>query len=280
MSRSRDPARVVKISNIPFESTEIELRQLFSTVGAIVSFEFEPHHRATRTARCEYPDAEIAKVAVREFDRHIIKGKTLAVGHLNKFSTKSNPQNVTGSQIDRNSTNRPVQGSKNSINEQYVQSLLASMTEKEQAEVLCEFKSLVTNHPDQVRQLLIDSPQFAHTILSLMTMFQLVDNNTVQNFMNLKFASSLQNPSPNNTSQNVPSNPQHTPNQGSQGGSVQNNQLTEKESQFYARWQSYDETQRNSLRTTFSSAHQGSDPQVLTFASLFRNVEEKLGRKL
>eukprot|EP00461_Guttulinopsis_vulgaris_P003690 UN03691 len=58
-----------------------------------------------------------------------------------------------------------AQGAYNAIDDEQIRKSILALSDKEQAEILCEFRSLAATHPEQVRQLLTDSPPFAHAIL-------------------------------------------------------------------------------------------------------------------
>lgn len=145
------------------------------------------------------------------------------------------------------------------------------MTEREQAEILVEFKNLATNHPEQMRQLLIDSPQFAHTILTLMTIFQLVDQEAVETFNVQRQQSAL----PTTTAPQ----PQRG---GLTMGQVGQNQpgLSEREQKFYEKWQNYDEITRQKIRDKLSAPIETIEGEWQNAALIFRSVELKLNTKL
>lgn len=205
---------------------------------------------------------------MKSFNGHLLGGKALAVIHVDKFASKQTQHQVIGSNAQRELTNRPVVGDKNtSINDSSIQGILGSMTEREQAELLCEFKHLSTYHPDQMRQLLIESPQFAHSILSLMTMFQLVDTQSIDQY--LANNPQIQQPQAQSQSNTPPGiNP-------ARWASLNDKQLS-----LYEKWQTYDERQKEQVREKVNSVESQSDPKFMDIIALFNSLQDHLQIKL
>lgn len=175
------------ISNIAVDVSESELKQLFSSPGKPISFEID--HNVNRRALCEYASVTVVQAAINQFNGFHLHGKALSVTPYEKQSQHGKQhQPVIGSGVHGQTADksqlfsRVQQGAQTSINDQQIRNIILSLSEKEQAEVLCEFRTLVASHPEQMRSLLADSPQFAHAVLILMTMYQFVDQDIITEY--------------------------------------------------------------------------------------------------
>lgn len=211
-----------------------------------------------------------------------MKGKALGVSFMDKFASKQTSQQVIGSATHRDLTTRQITGDKNtSINDGSIQNIISSMTEREQGEVLCEFKHLAMNHPEQIRDLLIESPQFAHTILSLMTMYQLIDTTAVDQFMSSGGGGGGNVGGYGNNQQQQQ---QQYPNAQSPGSTLPINidltKLSQPERDFYDKWQNYNEQQRSTLRAALTAPGASQDQKLLKVIQVWNSLQLNLGMRL
>lgn len=80
----RPPSRVVFVGNIPWDRTEEDLKEIFSSVGPIRAFRML-HDRETGKSRgygfCEFEDAETASSAIRNLNGYDVGGRFLRVDY-------------------------------------------------------------------------------------------------------------------------------------------------------------------------------------------------------
>jgi len=81
------------VGNLPYQTTESDLQTLFESVGAVASINIM-RDRATGQARgfafVEMSDAEGAKRAISELDRHEYGGRNLTVNEAKPMAPRGN----------------------------------------------------------------------------------------------------------------------------------------------------------------------------------------------
>jgi len=81
------------VGNLPFQTTESDLQTLFETVGAVSSINIV-RDRATGQARgfafVEMSDADGAKRAISELDKHQYGGRSLTVNEARPMEPRGN----------------------------------------------------------------------------------------------------------------------------------------------------------------------------------------------
>src|SRR5262245_9269597 len=82
------------VGNLPYDATEEDLRQHFSSVGAL-SYVFIPLDRETGKKRgfafVEFADSELAQAAIRQFNNQPFKGRPLAVNEARARDSSPRP---------------------------------------------------------------------------------------------------------------------------------------------------------------------------------------------
>jgi RNA recognition motif-containing protein len=81
------------VGNLPYETTESDLQALFAPAGQVSTVNIV-RDRATGRARgfafVEMSDAEGARRAISEFDRHQLGGRSLTVNEAKPMAARSN----------------------------------------------------------------------------------------------------------------------------------------------------------------------------------------------
>ena len=94
------------VGNLPFQTTESDLQTLFETVGAVATINII-RDRATGQARgfafVEMSDAEGAKRAIGELDRHEYGGRPLTVNEAKPMAPRGNGGGFGGGRQRRDS---------------------------------------------------------------------------------------------------------------------------------------------------------------------------------
>ena len=94
------------VGNLPYETTESDLQTLFEGMGQVSTVNII-RDRATGQARgfafVEMSDAEGARRAISELDRHQISGRSLTVNEAKPMAERSNGDGSGGSRQRRES---------------------------------------------------------------------------------------------------------------------------------------------------------------------------------
>lgn len=80
------PKPSVKVTGLPFDVLEKDLKELFGTVGAVadVTVQYDPSGRSLGSATVSFNDASEAATAVQKYNGETIDGKTFTVTHATK----------------------------------------------------------------------------------------------------------------------------------------------------------------------------------------------------
>jgi cleavage stimulation factor subunit 2 len=187
--------RSVFVGNIPYDATEEELIDIFKEVGPVLSFRLV-FDRDTGKPKgfgfCEYRDSVTAMSAIRNLNGYEMHGRQLRVGFSETdkggddgkpAGRPVNPPGATGSapgnfQNQPPRTNAPPQmipgmaapmpgfgaGGQTTLQGE-VNKIVESMSPSQLYEIMTQMKSLITQSPDQAKQLLLDNPQLAYALL-------------------------------------------------------------------------------------------------------------------
>jgi len=89
------------VGNLPYETTESELQALFAASGEVSTINIV-RDRATGQPRgfafVEMSDAESARRAITELDRHQLGGRSLTVNEAKPMAARSNDRGFGGPQ--------------------------------------------------------------------------------------------------------------------------------------------------------------------------------------
>ena len=81
------------VGNLPFQTTEEDLRQLFGQYGTVVNVQIIKHRDTGRSrgfAFVEMSDSEGAQKAIKELDRHAYGGRNLTVNEAKPMTPRGN----------------------------------------------------------------------------------------------------------------------------------------------------------------------------------------------
>jgi cleavage stimulation factor subunit 2 len=235
--------RSVFVGNIDFSVTEQQLLQLFSTVGRVVAVRLVSD-RETGKPRgfgfIEFSDRDTAASAVRNLNNNELNGRSLKVNFAdqnmsdqNKSSnnpnasnpavmsssssssavSNSNPSHRLGPQplvrpstisIGSQSVGNPYSNPNSQYGPSEIVTLLKTLTREQLLEILAEMKRFCVQNPEGAKQLLLDTPQLAHSLLQIELLFGLISTQDIQAMEAATRQSFSSNIQPQNT--NVPAN--------------------------------------------------------------------------
>lgn len=192
MSSVDKKARSVFVGNIPYDTTEQQLLDLFNTVGPVVSFRLVSDRETGKPKGygfCEYRDLDTAASAIRNLNNYELNGRSLRVHYAEEDKQDGDAkgrvggpgaQSAAGTTTTPNttiSTPAPIPANAESILK-----LVSSFTSVQQAEILNDMKRFIQQRPQAARNLLVENPQLAQALLQLQLKFNLIRANDIQNF--------------------------------------------------------------------------------------------------
>ncbi len=167
------------VGNIPYEGTEQQLVELFSSVGQVVAFRLVTERDTGKPKGygfCEFKDPEVAKSAIRNLNGAEFMGRALRVdasGEDNKEAASSATAPLpppSGNMAEE----EPSLFAQHPIAQDALVQIIAALKDEEKVEVLSQMKILAQQNPEGARELLVQNPQLAQAILHLQASFGLV----------------------------------------------------------------------------------------------------------
>jgi len=185
-------SRVVFVGNIPYNFSEEQLVQIFSTVGTVVGFRLV-FERETGKPKgygfCEYLDHETAQSAVRNLNGKevggrplridladsdpLLEGRSTSFGELLEGEKKNVADNSTESWLSNLPQGVPIPPGKTSLD--VITNAVVGATQSQIYEILHDLKSFMNQHPDRARILLVANPQLASALFQAMILHNIAD---------------------------------------------------------------------------------------------------------
>jgi len=183
-SQSRG-ARCVFVGNIPYETTEEQLIEIFQEVGPVVSFR-PVFDRETGKPKgygfCEFRDQETALSAIRNLNNRECNGRTLRVdfSETEKQSQQQQQAARGGAQALRvNHAPLPNQSTA-PANPEVITTHVEGLNQAGLYDMVAKMKGVVQQNPEQARQLLLANPTFAYALLQAQYLLGMINVHTVQ----------------------------------------------------------------------------------------------------
>lgn len=170
--------RSVFVGNIPYETTEEQLREIFSAAGPVVSFRLV-YDRETGKPKgygfCEYQDVETAQSAMRNLNNYDFNGRPLrvgvAAGEQNRDEMKG-LQQALGGPVMESPYGDPVEPEKAP---EAISKAVASLPPEQMFELMKQMKLCIQNNPTEARNMLLQNPQLAYALLQAQIVMKIVD---------------------------------------------------------------------------------------------------------
>ncbi|QRW25814.1 RNA recognition motif protein [Rhizoctonia solani] len=202
-------SRVVFVGNVPYDMTEEQLTQVFSTVGPVAGFRLV-FDRETGKAKgygfCEFFDHESAASAVRnlhntEVGKFTSRGEILGErdGHHGKpyRSGGGGPPDIQ-TILSSIPNGVPVPPGASSLD--IITNAIVALGPDKQLELLQQMKQFITTNPDAARAVLVAHPQLAYACFQTMLTAEVVDPAVLQKML----AGGAAQPAPSNRRHRLP----------------------------------------------------------------------------
>ena len=197
------------MGNIPYDTTEEKLRDIFSAVGPVISFRIV-FDRETGKPKgygfCEYKDQETATSAIRNLNGQDLNGRQLRVDSASNERARDEPdiqqQQIGQQQQQQQQQQQPQSGSlgmpgdlgQSQLQNQGLQhaeplvdpqtvinNVLCSLPPEQLFDVCKQLKTSLLINPNETRQLLAQNPQLNFAILQSLVMIKAIDAETAMN---------------------------------------------------------------------------------------------------
>ncbi|VDP33828.1 unnamed protein product [Soboliphyme baturini] len=170
--------RSVFVGNIPYESTEEELKTLFSQVGPVVGFRLVFDRESGKPKGygfCEFMDQETAMSALRNLNGFEFHGRLLridtAAGDRSKEELRQLQMTFGGpSEESPYGPACPPQKAPEAISR-----AVASLPPEQMLELMKQMKLCVENNPNEARNMLLQNPQLAYGLLQAQVVMRIID---------------------------------------------------------------------------------------------------------
>ena len=183
-------ARSVFVGNIPYEATEEKLKEIFASVGPVLSFKLV-YDRENGKPRgygfCEFMDQETAMSAMRNLNGQEISGRALRVDSAsNERSANDMPMpsaagpsgpsgpgfpGLPGPPTEPNPYGESVDPDKAP---EAISKAVASLPPEQMFELMKQMQQCVKNNPQEARDMLLKNPQLAYALLQALVVMRYV----------------------------------------------------------------------------------------------------------
>ncbi|MES1919916.1 hypothetical protein MHBO_001660 [Bonamia ostreae] len=178
-----ETSRCVFVGNIPYDSSEQELIQLFKNIGNVLSFRTVTDRDTGKPKGygfCEFSDHQTAVRAIRTLNNIEFYGRALRVDYATVETNSSGD-------VDHISENQksvyktiPVQIEKPTLSEEIVNTI-KTFSYNEKTEILENMKALIDQNRQGADLLLQTNPQLGQALLAILMTFNLVTSEEVKN---------------------------------------------------------------------------------------------------
>ncbi|GBB87751.1 hypothetical protein RclHR1_14230005 [Rhizophagus clarus] len=190
---------IILVENIPYDTSETKLKEIFQQVGPIVSFRLvfdKENKRSTGYCYCEYHDPATSASAIRNLNNVEMEGQKLKVGYADNISSsitnevyRLNPSFKSSAQQLSQQQQKLLQSSNshNNIKSECSSSRSSGMSEEQLLDVLLTLQlySQSTNE-NQARELLLQNPLLAYDLFRILFQLDLVDENILKKIVSEK----------------------------------------------------------------------------------------------
>lgn len=176
MSVEEKQARSVFVGNIPHGTTEEQMKDIFSTVGTVLSFRIV-YDRETGNPKgygfAEYSDIEMAQSAIRNLNSYEFSGRTLRV---DKASSQADELRMIHQQTGGPPVENPY-GENVSADKapEAISKAVASLPPEQMYELMKQMKLCIQNNMNEARTMLLNNPQLAYALLQAQVIMKIVE---------------------------------------------------------------------------------------------------------
>mmetsp|Transcript_7036 Transcript_7036/g.21429 ORF Transcript_7036/g.21429 Transcript_7036/m.21429 type:complete len:287 (-) Transcript_7036:347-1207(-) len=160
-------AATVFVGNIPYDTTEEQLRDIFSQVGVVSSFRLVYDSKTGKPRGygfCEYEDAETARSALRNLDSVEVNGRPLRVALAEHDNPR--PSDQSGQSAGQNAGSGPVAGVGGlDHSSSRGQPTLERLSPEQIHEMMILMRQLIERNAKEVQLLLLGDPNLTYALL-------------------------------------------------------------------------------------------------------------------
>ncbi|PAV87576.1 hypothetical protein WR25_00296 [Diploscapter pachys] len=175
-------ARSVFVGNISYDVPEETIRQLFQTVGPVLSMKMV-HDRETHKPKgygfIEYGDIATAERAIRNLNGHELNGRQLrvdsAAGGDRSADEMQQLQQVLAPPAEENAYGPEPEPGKAP---EAISRTVASLPPEKMFELMKQMRDAVRLNPNEVKNMLIQNPQLSYALLQAQVVMRIVDPQT------------------------------------------------------------------------------------------------------
>jgi len=177
-------SRCVFVGNIPYDSNEQELVNIFSRIGQVVSFRMVTDRDTGKPKGygfIEFPDKHTAMNAIRQLNNMEFYGRSLRVDHATADSNSASDLNLDSDKIRSSYRKCSVPIEKPTLSKEIVD-VVKSFSYDEKLEILANMKALIEQNKSSAEQLIDENPKLGQAILSILILFNLVTAEEVKSY--------------------------------------------------------------------------------------------------
>lgn len=156
------------MGNIPHGTTEEQMKDIFATVGTVLSFRIV-YDRETGNPKgygfAEYADIEMAQSAIRNLNGYEFNGRNLRV---DKASSQADELRMIHQQTGGPPAENPY--GENVSSEKAPEAIsraVASLPPEQMFELMKQMKLCIQNNLNEARTMLLNNPQLAYALLQV-----------------------------------------------------------------------------------------------------------------
>lgn len=170
--------RSVFVGNIPYDTCEDELREMFAKIGPVLSFRIVTDRDSGKPRGygfCEFRDAETAASAIRNLNGAEFRSRTLRV------DSAVNEKGRDELRVPEVPAFVPLPPGERAA--ERIFRTVGTMSPDQLIELLQQTRACVLNNPGESRELLLKNPQLAFALLHSCLVLKLVDENTLNSMI-------------------------------------------------------------------------------------------------
>ncbi|KAL5257898.1 hypothetical protein ACHWQZ_G012742 [Mnemiopsis leidyi] len=177
--------RSVFVGNIPYETTEESLKDIFAQVGPVLSFRLV-YDRDTGKPKgygfCEYQDQETAKSAMRNLSGYELNGRSLRVDTATSDKSEEikslGPTGKVVPEVSPYGAPCPPDNAPEAISQ-----AVASLPPEQMFELMTQMKKCILGNPDEAKKLLLQNSQLAYALLQALVVMRVLDPSIAQSIL-------------------------------------------------------------------------------------------------
>jgi len=165
-------ARSVFVGNIPYDTSEEQLKDIFRAAGKVLSFRLVYDRESGKPKGygfCEYEDQETALSAMRNLNGFEFNGRQLRV---DSAAADKGKEELSAAEAVSSPYGEAVEPEKAP---EAISRAVASLPPEQMFELMKQMKLCIQNNPTEARNMLLQNPQLAYALLQAQVVMRIVD---------------------------------------------------------------------------------------------------------